>query len=92
MSKGRTALFIVAPPDAAILCGDLDPAEPSPLYAQVFKRLTAARDIRATTELRISEDHAEPFRDWLDRANARHAKNGDSKKAEAFARVRRSEH
>jgi hypothetical protein len=85
------ALFFVAPADAEILCGDLDPAEPSPLYAQVFRKLTAACDIQATTELRITEDDAEPFRDWLDRAKARHSKNGDSQRAQAFARVRGSE-
>jgi hypothetical protein len=87
-----SAVFAIAPADAAVLLGDLQPNEPSPLYAQLFKRLMAGGRVHETTELRLAEDHADAFRGWLDRATVRHDKNGDSKKAQAFARVRRSEH
>jgi len=86
-----TALFCVAPADVAVLLEDLDPSEPSVLYAQIFKQLSAAVEIYPTMPLRIADHHAETFRNWLDRAKARHAKNGDSERAQAFARVRSSE-
>lgn len=88
-SRAGSVVFSVARADAAVLLGDLQPDEPSALYAQLFKRLSAA--VYPTTELRLTEDDAEAFRNWLDRAKLRHARNGDSKKAQAFARVRRSE-
>jgi len=90
---GRTgpALFYVAQADVGALLGDLDPNEPSSLYAWLFKQLTAGLDAYPMTELRIAEDHAEAFRNWLDRAKIRHMRNGESTKADAFGRVRRSE-
>ena len=88
-TQAGNVVFSIAPADAAVLLGDLQPDEPSALYAQLFKRLTAV--VHPSTELRITEDHAEAFRNWLDRAKLRHARNGDSRKAQAFARVRRSE-
>jgi hypothetical protein len=90
--RAGSAVFAVAPADAAVLLGDLRPDEPSPLYAQLFKRLTADGRIHVTTEFRMTEDDADAFRNWLDRAKVRHDRNGDSKKAQAFARVRRTEH
>ena len=86
-----SAVFAIAPADAAVLLDDLQPNEPSPLYAELFKRLMAG-GVHETTELRIAEDDADAFRGWLDRATVRHDRNGDSTKAQAFARVRRSEH
>ena len=83
------ALFYVAQADAAVLLEDLDPEEPSALYAQLFKQLTAA--VGPATEIRLAESHAVPVRSWLDRAKLRYARNGDRRKAEAFARVRQSE-
>ena len=59
---------------------------------QLFKRLTADGRIHVTTEFRMTEDDADAFRNWLDRAKVRHDRNGDSTKAHVFARVRRSEH
>ena len=89
--RAGTALFCVAQADVTVLLEDLDSDEPSVLYAQLFQQLTAAVDIYPTMPLRIAEHHAGAFRSWLDRAKARHAKNGDLKKAQAFARVRSSE-
>ena len=84
-----TALFYVAQADAAVLLEDLDPEEPSALYAQLFKQLMAAAG--PATEIRLAESHAVPVRSWLDRAKLRYARNGDCRKAQAFARVRQSE-
>jgi hypothetical protein len=89
--KSSTVLFVVAQADAIALLSDLDSNEPSALYAQLFRQLTAAAQV-SSTELPIPEDHAESFREWLDRAQLRHTRNGDLKKAQAFGRVRRSEH
>ena len=84
-----TALFHVAQADAAVLLEDLDPQEPSALYAQLFKQLTAAAG--SATEIRLAESDAVPVRSWLDRAKLRYARSGDRRKSEAFARVRQSE-
>jgi hypothetical protein len=85
--------FYVAKPDVAILLGDLDPREPSPLFAGVFKQLTAAADTEspADVEMQVEAARAQPFRDWLNRAALRYAKEGHWTKARAFARVRHSE-
>ena len=91
MARTGTILFYVAQADVGVLLGDLDPNEPATLYAGLFKQLTAGLDAYPMTELRIAEDHAEAFRDWLDRAKLRHMRNGESSKAQAFGRVRRSE-
>jgi hypothetical protein len=89
VTETPTALFYVAQDDAAVLLEDLDPEEPSALYAQLFKQLTAAAG--PATAIRLAESQAEPVRSWLDRARLRYARNGDRRKAQAFARVRRSE-
>jgi len=88
-TRAGSGVFAVAPADAAVLLGDLQRDEPSELYAQLFRRLIAA--VHPTTELRFNEAHAEVIRNWLDRAQLRHTRNGDSRKAQAFARVRSSE-
>jgi hypothetical protein len=44
-----------------------------------------------TTELRLPEEHAQPFREWLQRAVVRWSAAGDHAKAQAFARVHGSE-
>ena len=90
MRRTDTARFYVAQADVAVLLGDLDPNEPSTLYAQLFKQLTAGLDV-SMTELRIAEDQAEAFRSWLDRAKNRYMNSGASQKAHAFGRERRSE-
>jgi hypothetical protein len=84
-----SALFLVAEADAAVLLEDLDPNEPSALYAQLFKQLTAAAG--SATEIRLAESHAVSVRSWLDRAKLRYARSGDRRKSQAFARVRQSE-
>jgi hypothetical protein len=95
--RAGSAVFFVASADAAVLLGDLQRDEPSALYAEVFKRLTAAFPIAEghaeafRTALPIAEGHAEAFRTWLDRAKLQHARNGDSMKAQAFERIQRSE-
>jgi hypothetical protein len=86
-----TALFSIAQADVGVLLDDLDPNESSPLYAWLFKQLTAGLDVYPRTELQVAEDHAEAFRRWLDRAKIRHTKSGASQKAQAFGRVRKSE-
>jgi hypothetical protein len=95
MGKPRqTVYFQVAKADVSVLLGDLDEHEPSALFAHVFKQLSAAaaNPIQPdTAEIEIDEAHAEAFREWLQRARLRHAKNGDPVKARAFARVRRRE-
>jgi len=87
--RAGSAVFFVASADAAVLLGNLQRNEPSALYAEVFKRLTASVD--PITELSIAEGHAEAFRKWLDRAKLQYARNGDSMKAQAFERIQRSE-
>jgi hypothetical protein len=89
VTETPTALFYVEQADAVVLLEDLDPAEPSALYAQLFKQLSAA--VGPVTAIRLSEGHAESIRSWLDRARLRYVRNGDRRKAQAFGRVRRSE-
>jgi hypothetical protein len=90
----RTVRFDVARGDVPILLKELDPRESSILYSQAFNQLShmLAHPALPTSELHIPDIHVEPFRRWLDRAHARHAKNGDQEKADTFARVRDSEH
>jgi hypothetical protein len=90
---GKTFYFLVATPDAAILLGELNAREPVLLYAHLFRQLTAAaRNPRQTTEIQIAEDHADAFREWLDRARRREVRKGDLTKAYVFERVRDSEY
>jgi hypothetical protein len=89
VTETPTALFYVAQADAVVLLEDLDPEEPSALYAQLFKQLSSAAG--PATAIRLSEGQAEPLRSWLDRARLRYARKGDQRRAQAFARVRRSE-
>jgi hypothetical protein len=44
-----------------------------------------------TTELRLPEEHAQPFREWLQRAVMRWSSVGDHAKAQALARLHGSE-
>lgn len=86
--------FYVAKADVGVLLGELDEREASVLFARVFRQLraVAADPMNANgAELQIDVAHVDPFREWLDRAGLRHARNGDPMKARAFARVRDSE-
>jgi hypothetical protein len=89
--RAGSAVFSIARADASVLLGDLDRNEPSPLYAYLVKQLTIAGQSHPPMDFLIAEDHVEPFRQWLDRAKARHTRNGHWETAQAFARVRRSE-
>ena len=44
-----------------------------------------------TTDLLLPEEHAQPFREWLERAVMRGSSAGDHAKAQAFARLHRAE-
>jgi hypothetical protein len=44
-----------------------------------------------TTDLLLPEEHAQPFREWLERAVMRGSSAGDHAKAQAFARLHGSE-
>ena len=86
------AFFSITTADAQVLLADLDRNEPSALYAYLVKQLTAARPGHPPRDVLIAGHYVESFRGWLDRAQARHARAGQWEKAEAFARVRKSEH
>jgi hypothetical protein len=52
-------------------------------------RLDTGRE--QTTDLRLLEEHAQLFREWLERAVVRGSSAGDHAKAQAFARLHGSE-
>jgi hypothetical protein len=52
-------------------------------------RLDTGRE--QTTDLRLLEEHAQLFREWLERAVMRGSSAGDHAKAQAFARLHGSE-
>ena len=77
------------PPDAlyaALLTALLDAAARLDTDAS---RLDTGRE--QTTDLRLLEEQAQLFREWLERAVVRGSSAGDHTKAQAFARLHGSE-
>jgi hypothetical protein len=92
----NTKRFKVSRADSRILLAELTHV-PAVLYAALQEQLlTAAAKLDAEpeqpTDIRLAEEHAEAFREWLDRATVREAQAQFPRRAEVFARVRDSEH
>ena len=100
----RTARFDVTRKDVNRILAELSDYRPSEVsYAALLAALldAAARlDTDAsrldtgheqTTDLLLPEEHAPPFREWLERAVMRGSSAGDHAKAQALARLHGAE-
>jgi hypothetical protein len=100
----ETIRFQVIREDVDLVMAELVDHQPADaLYAPLLSALldAAARlDTEAsrldtsheqTTNLRLAEEHAQLFREWLERAVMRASSAGDHAKAQAFARLHGSE-
>ena len=100
----ETARFAVSRKDVDLVLAELRTQRPTDvLYAAFLAALhdAAARlDTDASrldtgheqmTDLLLPEEHAQPFREWLQRAVMRRSSAGDHAKAQAFARLHGSE-
>jgi hypothetical protein len=100
----KAVSFKVTWTDVNLILAELRDDLPDALNAPLLSALLAAStrlDLDAarlvggryeqTTDLRLPEKHAQPFREWLDRATLRRSAIADHGKAQAFVRLRGSE-
>jgi hypothetical protein len=100
----KAVSFKVTWADVNLILAELRDDPPDALNAPLLSALLAAStrlDLDAarliggsyeqTTDLQLPEKHAQPFREWLDRATFRRSAVGDHGKSEAFVRLRGSE-